>query len=126
MLLLEQETISKWQVHKLLKLELKVDVREDKKYKVKAIKDSTIFTKTTKSQLAELYNLISCKNYLEDGNIWGQTLAIMHFWKIICISRKDYPKNRTTTFLPIDFASPCLSHKLSYLFNKNITKVDML
>lgn len=42
-LLLEQNTTKKGRVNKLLKLEPKLDVREDKKCKVEVIKDSAVY-----------------------------------------------------------------------------------
>lgn len=49
MLLLKENTIKKAQVNKLLKLISKLDIKEDKKYKVEANKDNIIYTEATRS-----------------------------------------------------------------------------
>lgn len=56
--------IKKEQVNKFLKP--KFNVREDKKYEIKAIKDCTIYNKAVDGQLLELYYLISLKSYSKD------------------------------------------------------------
>lgn len=42
-----------------MKLELELDIREDKEYKIEAIKDNTVYAKATEGQLLGLYFLIS-------------------------------------------------------------------
>lgn len=46
-------------VNKLFGLVLKVNVGENMKYKVKANKNSVVFTKATKGQSSKLYYLVS-------------------------------------------------------------------
>ena len=57
----------KRQVNILLKLESeqKLDARDEKKYKVKAIYDNKVYAKEATDQLSELYYLISWKGYIE-------------------------------------------------------------
>lgn len=58
-MMLEKNIIRKKQGNKLLKLKLKLDVRENKDYKVETIKNSNIHVnKTTRSQLLGFYYLI--------------------------------------------------------------------
>lgn len=58
--LLKYDNITKKQVNKLLKYELKLDVEEDKEYKLEVIKNGTIYTtKAIKVLLLELYYLLS-------------------------------------------------------------------
>lgn len=47
MSLLKQETTKNGQVHKFLKL--KLDIREDKKYEIEAIKNNTVYNKAAES-----------------------------------------------------------------------------
>lgn len=56
--LLEQDTTRKWQVNELLELEPKLDVGEDKEYKVEAIKNNVVYAKATKDSLLGLYHLL--------------------------------------------------------------------
>lgn len=56
---LEQVTIKKEQVIKNIHPELKFKVDKDKKYKMKAIQNNTVYTNKSKSQLPRLYYLIS-------------------------------------------------------------------
>ena len=60
MLLLEQDTTRKRRINELfLEPEPKFDNSNNKKYKVKVIKDSAIYIKETKEYLSRLYYLIS-------------------------------------------------------------------
>lgn len=43
------------------------------------IRDSAIYNNVAKSQLQELYYLISWKRYLEDQSTWEPVSAIIHF-----------------------------------------------
>lgn len=61
--LLEQNITSKEQVKELLKCVPELHTREDKNYKVKAIRDSFVYAnKAVKSQLLGLYYIISWKS----------------------------------------------------------------
>ena len=70
MLLLEQDTIMKRQINKIFsEPKLEFDVSNNKKYEIKAIKDSDNNAKKTKGHLPGLYYLVSSKSYLEKENI---------------------------------------------------------
>lgn len=75
---LKKNTIKKKRVNKLLELKLELNIREDKEYKVEAMKYSTIDTKIAVANLSKLYYLVSLKYYLEDESIWEPGSAIMH------------------------------------------------
>ena len=57
---LEKNITRKGRVNKLLELELKqkLDIENDKEYKVKAIDNSKIYVKEATSQLSKLYHLV--------------------------------------------------------------------
>lgn len=56
--MLEQNATRKKQVNKLLELEIELDIRKDKEYKVEVTKNSTVYTKVVKGQLPGLYYLV--------------------------------------------------------------------
>lgn len=104
MSLLEQNNTRKGQVNKLLEPEQKLDVGENKKYK---IKDSAVYAnKAARGQIPELYYLISLKSYSKAKNTWQPTSIIMYLWKIINTFHKNYPKNPIIISPPIDSSSP--------------------
>lgn len=104
MLLLEQDTIRKGQVNKLLELESKLDKGEDKEYGFEAIKDSVIYADATESQLLGFYYLVSWKGYWKDKSTWELVSAILHLRKMINIFYKDHPEKSTATFPLLDSA----------------------
>lgn len=53
----------------MLELELKLDVKENKEYKVETIKNSAVYVKAVKSQLPKVYYLVSWIGYLKDKSI---------------------------------------------------------
>lgn len=59
MSLLEQDTIKKRQVNESLKLEPKLNVRDDIDYEVEVIKDIAVYATEAISQLPRLYFLVS-------------------------------------------------------------------
>lgn len=69
--MIEQDTIKKKQVNQSLLLELKREfkVKNNKKYKIKAIVDSTVYNKKINNQMLDFYYLILWKSYLKDENI---------------------------------------------------------
>lgn len=85
--------------NKLFKLELKLNIRKDKKFKVEAIKNTAIYTKPTDDQLVELNYQISLKNYPENESILKLASAIMYFCKIINTFHKYYLETFITMFL---------------------------
>lgn len=58
MSLLKQNIIKKRRVNKLLKLELALDVGDDREYEIEVIKNSTVYAKAIEDQLSRLYYLI--------------------------------------------------------------------
>lgn len=62
--MLKQDITKKEVVNEFFKL--KLNLREDKKYQIEAMKDSAVYNEVAKDQLLELYNLISQKNYPEN------------------------------------------------------------
>lgn len=65
MLLLEQKIIKRWQIYKI-KFYLEFNNgrnNNDKKYKVRSIRDCEINTRVSKNQLLAFYYLISLKSY---------------------------------------------------------------
>ena len=60
MLLLEQDTIRKGRINMLfLEPKPEFDVGNNKKYKIEAIKDSTVYAKEAEGHLPDLYYLVS-------------------------------------------------------------------
>lgn len=55
MSLLEQDSIKKRRVNKLLELKSEFSIREDRKYKIETSKDSAIYAKSVEGQLLGLY-----------------------------------------------------------------------
>lgn len=104
MLLLKQDTIRKRLVNKFLELEF--DVGEDKRYKVEAIKDSTVYNKTLKNQLLALYYLVSWKSYWKNESSWESVSAVLHLCKMITNFHKDHAEKLLAMFLSLDFVSP--------------------
>ena len=71
MSILEQATTRKRQVDENATELAKLDANDNKdtEYKLEAICDSAVYTKESKSgYLLRLYNLVSCKDYLEEEN----------------------------------------------------------
>lgn len=78
MLLLEQNTTRKEQVDENT-TELDTGKDESRKYKVKAIYNSMVYTKDLElGHLPELYHLVFWKNYLEEENTWEPYLAVQY------------------------------------------------
>lgn len=84
-----------------LKQEFKAD--RDKKYEVKVIQDSAIYTKKAKYQLLRLYYLILYLSYSEAKNIYKYTLVVVHLLKIINIFYKNHLKKLIIILPSIDF-----------------------
>ena len=102
MSLLEQDTTKKRQMNKLFpKPEPEFDAGNNKKYEVKIIKDSVVYTKEAKRNLPNLYYLVSWKDYLKEESTWE---PVMHLQKMISIFYKDYSKKQTVIFFPLNSA----------------------
>ena len=79
----------------------------NKKYEVKAIWDSAVYARESKSgHLLSLYYLMSWKGYPKEENTWEPASAIQHLRKFISLFNKDRPSKSTTTSPTIDIASP--------------------
>ncbi len=106
--LLEQNTTSKGQVDKTT---FRLDFENDgngEEYEIEAICNSVVYAKESDNDhhLPGLYYLVSWKNYPEEENIWEPALAVLHFYKLINTFYLNHLEKSTTTFPPIDFASP--------------------
>ena len=75
MLLLEQDNIRKEQVDD--ENETEIDVGNSREYEVRAIWDSAIYARKSKSDhLQSLYYLVSWKKYAEKENTWEPVSAM--------------------------------------------------
>ena len=106
MSLLEQDITRKGQVHEENAEEL--DAADDSgKYKVEAIRDSTVYARESKSgHLPGFYYLASWKEYPEEENTWEPASTVQQLKKLISLFYKDYPGKPTATFSAIDTAPP--------------------
>lgn len=55
-----------------------LDLRNNKEYEVKSIKDSVVHTKKAQNQLPGLYYLIFWKDFPKEVDTWKPVLAILH------------------------------------------------
>lgn len=104
MLLLEQHITRKEQVNELLKLELELDTRENKKYNVQLINNSTVYTKFARGELQELCYIVFWKDHSSNRDIWKLVKALVHLWKMINVFYQDHLKKLIVTSLLLDFA----------------------
>ena len=80
---------------------------KSKKYKVKAIWDSVVYTNKLKSgHLLDFYYLVLWKGYPEEENIWKPLSAVQQLKKLINSFYKDHPEKPIATSLPINSAPP--------------------
>ena len=75
MSLLEQDTTRKGRVDDNA-TELDAGNDEGGEYKVKAIRDSTVYARESAGYLPGLYYLVSWKGYLEEENTWEPASAV--------------------------------------------------
>lgn len=116
--LLKQNISNKKQVNKLVKFELEFNSEEDKKYKLKVIQDSAIYTiQAVENQIPGLYYLVFWKNYLETNNIRESDSAIMLLCKMISTFHKDHIKKSIATSLYIDSTLPIAKLSIKMLVN---------
>ena len=76
----------------------------DKEYKVKTIRNSTVYAKEVDRHLSGLNYLVTWKGYLKEENTWEFSLIVMHLRKMISIFHKDYWEKPTAILAPLDFA----------------------
>ena len=101
--LLGQDTIRKGRVFLVPEFES----GNDKEYKVKAIRDSTVYARESKSaHLPDLNYLVSWKRYFEEKNTWEPALAVQHLRKLISLFHKDHPDKSAATFPATDTGPP--------------------
>lgn len=60
-----------------MKLEPELDAEDKVEYKVKAIKDSTVYATEAIGQLLELYYLVFLKSYSEAKSTWESASTVM-------------------------------------------------
>ena len=108
MLLLEQDITRKKRVDKKVRqIEFNAGNNDSRKYKVKAIWDSAVYTKESESgHLLSLYYLVLWKRYSEKENIWKPVSAIQQLRKLISLIHKNYLDKPIATSLTIDIALP--------------------
>lgn len=70
---------------------------DSKKYKVKAIQDTTIYARKTKGQLLKLYYLILWKSYLKKENTWEPLSEVQYLKRMISVFYKNYPDKPIAT-----------------------------
>ena len=107
MSLLKQDTTKKKRMNKLFpEPEPELDVGNNKKYEVEAIKDSAIYAKEAERYLLGLYYLVSWKSYLKEKSNWKLFFAVIHLRKMISTFHKNYSKKLMVIFLPLNSAPP--------------------
>ena len=117
--MLEQDITRKEQVKKIL--ELDVSKEGSKKYKVKAIGNSAVYGKESKSHLPGLYYLVAWKSYPKEEKTWEPDSALQYLKKLISLFHKDHPEKPTATFAPIDSA-PLMARQIVKPTAKATTK----
>ena len=87
-------------------LVLEFELTNNKKYKVKAIRDSVVYAKEANGHLLELYYLVAWKGYPKEENTWELSLAIMHLWKMINTFHMDHPEKPIAISVFLDSVLP--------------------
>ena len=87
-------------------MELEFEPNDNKKYKVEAIRDSTVNIIKAKGYLPGLYYLVAEIRYFEEKNIWKWSFAVQNLKKLINFFYKNQLKKATAVFLPINSALP--------------------
>lgn len=81
-------------------------VRNNKKYKIKAIRNSKVYAKEAVGQLLSIYYLVFWKCYIEEKSTWELALAIIHLCKIISTFHKEHSEQFIVILLLKDSAPP--------------------
>ena len=106
MILLEQDITKKEWVDKQVK-ELELEAGNSKEYKIKAIRDSTIYaSKSELGPLPGLYYLVAWKGYPKEENTWKPSPIVQHLKKLINSFYKNYPEKPSATSPSIDSTLP--------------------
>ena len=107
MSLLKEDITRKEQINKLFpEPEPEFDAGNNKKYEVKVIIDSAVYTKEAERYLPGLYYLVSWKGYAKEKSTWEPSSAVMHLRKMIFTFHKDHPEKPTATSFLFDSAPP--------------------
>ncbi len=102
MSLLEQNTTMKGRVETAIEL----DKGDSEEYKVKAIRDSAVYTRELEDHLSGFYYLVLWKGYPKEKNIWEPASAVIYLRKLINNFYRDHLEKPTATSSPIDSALP--------------------
>ena len=78
----------------------------NKKYKVKAIRNSAVYAKKVDRHPLGLYYLVTWKGYSEEENTWKPFLAVIYLQKMVNTFYKDHPEKPTATSARLDSALP--------------------
>ena len=90
----------------MIKILAVFETGNNKKYKMKAIYNSTVDAKEADRHLLRLYYLVVWRGYLEEENIWELFLAVIHLWKMVNIFHKEHLEKPTATSASQDSALP--------------------
>ncbi len=83
---------------------MEFEARGNKKYEVKAIIDSVVYSQQNNNQMPGLYYLVLWKGSLKEENTWDPSLVVIHLRKLISTFHKEHPKKPTATSLLLGFA----------------------
>ncbi len=81
MSLLEQDSTRKRRVDDILpkpKKDLEFEAEDNKKYEVKAISDSAVYSQQANNQMLGLYYLVLWKSYSKEENTWKPLSVVIH------------------------------------------------
>lgn len=105
-----------------------LDTGNSKDYNIKAIWDSEVYVRKSKSHIPPLfYYLIMQKGYSEEKNIEKPVLAVQYLQKLISTFYKDY-LNKVNTILPLIDTTPSIGMPTKLLGTKQkqnqLTKIS--
>ena len=78
----------------------------NKKYEVKAIIDSAMYSQQANNQIPGLYYLVLWKGYPEKENTWKPSSAVIYLRKLINTFHKEHSEKPTATFPSLDSTPP--------------------
>ena len=82
------------------------EIGDDKKYKIKAIQDSVVYTKKNTQTLTNAILFGCIKKLSKKKNTREPVSAIMYLWKIVSIFYKTHLEKLIIISAPLDFALP--------------------